>query len=329
MNPIQPSFSPLPINSLEQTISKAQAEKTFWGLGDKFWMQMIDGKFHQYGPMVFDEGLHGREKELGFFNSLKTGCDFAAAHLTEKPTLHFYKELHKKLCAHFTGTYEDQTAMNGQDAGVFRSKFCTTNTILTGKSDISKEMEEHYKNYFAPNYLIFSKLNPENIMREYAKSKPIVENWEAEWETRVNTINAYIMECCEKLGIPQIAILTYTKDRDMRHFGVIYAITSPEEHEKITEKLFDQYNAKIQEAASKEDKLKAIAELFQMLEWLHPFPDGQGRTDLVLLAKLLADEGFNPPILEEPYTSTWTMPEDWLQYLKRGLERWQEARKTV
>ena len=44
-------------------------------------------------------------------------------------------------------------------------------------------------------------------------------------------------------------------------------------------------------------KLKILLKLIQDLEWTHPFPDGQGRTDLVLLSKLLCDQGFHPSIL--------------------------------
>jgi hypothetical protein len=81
------------ISNLIQTIqfnqilpTKEKSQQIFWGLGDNFWKQMIDGKFHQFGPMVFDEGLHKGPKEPGFFASLKEGCTFASEHLTEKLT---------------------------------------------------------------------------------------------------------------------------------------------------------------------------------------------------------------------------------------------------
>jgi hypothetical protein len=61
-----------------------------------------------------------------------------------------------------------------------------------------------------------------------------------------------------------------------------------------------------------------------LLDWLHPFQDGQGRTDLVLLSKLLVAEGFTPAILDDPYMSTISLLTDWASYLKRGMKRWEE-----
>ncbi|QLH37514.1 MAG: Fic family protein [Parachlamydiaceae bacterium] len=62
-----------------------------------------------------------------------------------------------------------------------------------------------------------------------------------------------------------------------------------------------------------------MADFYQKLEWIHPFMDGQGRTDLVLLSKLLCDEGFNPPILMQPYISSWEPLETWKDYLKMAF----------
>ena len=80
-----PSISPTP------EVAKA----IFWGLGDQFWKQIIDFKYQQYGPQVFDEGLHGDTIEPGFFQSLLNGCHFVSAHMTEEPSVQFYKDLHK------------------------------------------------------------------------------------------------------------------------------------------------------------------------------------------------------------------------------------------
>ncbi len=122
--------------------SKEQAQRTFWGLGDRFWMQMIDGKYHRYGPMVFDEALHKRSKEPGFFASLKKGCEFAAEHLTEKLTVPFYRQLHKELCSHFKGD-ENDTKMTADKAGSFREEFCVAKI---GIQMLNEDALEHYLN---------------------------------------------------------------------------------------------------------------------------------------------------------------------------------------
>lgn len=112
---------PIPVLPVSPLPTKEAAEKIFWGLNDRFWMQMIDGKYHEYGPMVFDEGLHQGGKEAGFYQSLKAGCEFASAHLTERLTVDFYTGLHKQLCGHFKGK-ENNTGMTADSVGTLKTK---------------------------------------------------------------------------------------------------------------------------------------------------------------------------------------------------------------
>lgn len=109
---------------------------------------------------------------------------------------------------------------------------------------------------------------------------------------------------------------------------------------KVENYTFDRYNQQIEELNDKlkkttspeeiklirDEKLTAIGYLFQVMQWLHPFIDGQGRTDLVLLSKLLTEQGFNPAILEEPYVSSWSTLEEWKNYLISGMKHWQNER---
>ena len=121
---------------------------------------------------------------------------------------------------------------------------------------------------------------------------------------------------------------------------VHYSYSGSEDHERITQKLFDRYNRKMREVNTllkdcpneveskrlREEKIDLIADLYQLLEWLHPFQDGQGRTDLVLLAKLLSDQGFNPAILEEPYFSSTATPAQWRAHLREGIQRFRDMK---
>ncbi len=119
---------------------------------------------------------------------------------------------------------------------------------------------------------------------------------------------------------------------------VIYTYKDPVVIEEITNKLIHDYNQKIgllpldpfaRNQEENELALRYIAELFQRLEWLHPFFDGQGRTDLVLLSKLLTENGFNPTILYDPYFSSFQPLDKWITYLKSGIEAWKEELKKV
>lgn len=120
---------------------QAAALKTFWGLGDRWWEQFIDGKFHCHRSMVFDRGLHRSLKESGYLQSLLIGAQFAADHLGEPLTLDFYKGLHRNLCQHFQGK-SNNTLMNAEEAGEFRNvmPICSVSKI----KNLSTDAAYHY-----------------------------------------------------------------------------------------------------------------------------------------------------------------------------------------
>ncbi len=76
-----------------------------------------------------------------------------------------------------------------------------------------------------------------------------------------------------------------------------------------------------------ENVIKLIARLYAELEWAHPWIDGQGRTDLIVLNGLLCREGMHPCILDEPYFSTGNDVEQWITYLKQGLARFEQVQQ--
>ncbi len=66
-------------------------------------------------------------------------------------------------------------------------------------------------------------------------------------------------------------------------------------------KLITQYNKDIELAQSNTDKIIAIADFVHKADLLHPFPDGNVRTFVFIIAnKLLLMNGFPPAIFEEP-----------------------------
>lgn len=345
--------------------SKEQAHKTFWSLGNEFWMQIIDGKYHQHGPMVFDDSLHQGFKEPGFFNSLKNGCEFASQHLTEKLSMQFYKDLHKILCSHFKGK-ENNTNMHADETGSFRDDFAVCKIDLEVLNDEAREnylIMQLYKMCFEENapdeeysstlgvyikkYQKFHTCAPEwvekklhywknqtgiseTLQKEYQKSKILVEEYQKIWGSKINELNSNLSNVCHTMSIDNIASFRIINNTTLY---VDYAKLGPEKHDQIVQVLFDNYNNKINKINSNaqkshlktqsvNEKIEAIANLFQMLEWLHPFQDGQGRTDLVLQAKLLCEVGANPAILNEPFISTYSLLPEWKEYLLSGIENW-------
>lgn len=365
--------------------SKEQAKEAFWGLGDRFWMQTIDGKFHLHGPFVFDRGLHGGVIEPGFLESLKKGCEFAAEHLTEKLTVSFYKGLHQGLCSHFKGE-ENNTEISADRTGVFRDRDISSRFSITNIS------EEAWKNYLVLEIYARSisektalsneeflsvcyeclkerslQINPEwikhwklewegeknvrqKIYSQFTASKEWVAKWEEDWNKRIEEINSYVSDLCLSMNVCAFVSISKAEQELLLEYNGLFSSEfeklvqmasgslneNPEKIDKIVQVLFDRYNQKIgeinlklagivikdQEKQLLEEKIEAIAELFQLLEWLHPFLDGQGRVDLVLQAKLLSEEGIVPAILEQPYFSSYSLLPEWKKYLLHGIECW-------
>ena len=169
------------------------------------------------------------------------------------------------------------------------------------------------------------------LEKEATKSKAWITQWEAEWRQKVVRLQIYIDIISGELSIQPLCQLR------LQGHTITFSYTSkPEELEKIVEDLFNRYNEKIvfintkakyfntdqQIQKLQRERISAIAELFQLLEWLHPFGDGQGRTDVVLLGKLLTEQGLNPSILDDPYFSSHHPLEEWEDYLLAGIERW-------
>jgi len=153
-------------------------------------------------------------------------------------------------------------------------------------------------------------------------------------DEEVKVINNELKKISEILEIktPLASIKRYAP-HDLNVY-VHYQYKNAETIEEIVNKLFDEYYKTVEQPTSSVEKkqeltLNAIAALFQKLEWLHPFADGQGRTDLILLSKLLVEQGFTPAILYDPYFSTTSTLNDWVDYLKQGMVIWKKENKKT
>lgn len=133
--------------------------------------------------------------------------------------------------------------------------------------------------------------------------------------------------------------------RTIRSFYIVYPCSTPSRQESITQRLIDIFDARLMrlqketcralqanaplpqaKQAYQEKVCRLIADLFAQLEWAHPWTDGQGRTDLVVLNGLLCQAGLHPAILDDPYYSTGCPVDQWLSYLKAGLKKWEELK---
>jgi hypothetical protein len=341
-------------------VSKEISEKVYCGLGEtNWWKQLYDGKYHQLGPKVFDEGLHGKKTEPGYYDSARRAFEFAKHHLNEKINVEFYRNLHKEACAHFKGN-ADNTEMNAHDAGSFRSNDSSGVRCKIGlrwrmevfdrnrltndgrRKDVIKDyaiLMNSYGDKILEGIADMTLHDKEIWLRKFTitveEAKEIGILIQSKFKSMQETLDQWKQDPILKKAVPRI-------DFDSEQLNISYR--EPRWHnfsfDEVIPYLFETFNrslaeideelvnTSLNEQSRKESlihkKLVLIADLFQKLELMHPFPDGQGRTDLLLLSKLLAENGFTPAILDEPYMSSFSSLEDWVDYLIEGMQKWQK-----
>jgi hypothetical protein len=319
------------------SIPKSQAKMIFSGLKQNSWKQIYDAKWQKHGPLVFDKGLHGGHIEPGYYQSILNAHQFAEKHLCEPLTINFYRKLHQVACAHFKGA-ENSTHFESEKAGTFRT--CEVSQTLFGLIELYNFYEKDSQ-----------KMHP-RIFNEYSeiKTKPLVwydNDDKKRIETLLNRGQIHIItydnfQKIDKVVLKAFDDLSQYTEMSKQVFGAAaypgiqiiknnLCLCYPLKNlETSLEMIFNHFNQKISEIQQEaedindkdERKLRLIADLYQKLEWLHPFIDGQGRTDLILLSKLLSEHGFNPAILDEPYVSSYVPLADWCKYLREGMSKW-------
>lgn len=83
-------------------------------------------------------------------------------------------------------------------------------------------------------------------------------------------------------------------------------------------------NKAIAAAKSDDEKLTVIATHIQMIEQLHPFPDANLRTCVVLLQRLLIQNGFLPTMLNDPNQFDAYDVDTLVKEIKVGMDRTQQ-----
>lgn len=357
--------------------SSSAMSQVFFGLKENWWKQVYDGEYHRYGWEVFDKGLHGRNVEPGFYNSIKKASEYAGEQLGSPLTIECYKRIHTIACAHFPEVDRRVINVDKADIDNFRNNPCGSarnlakepyhpenseeseirrinfallyrvqealrlNERISTETGSKREWDAHplecrkrVMSLFMEDENYFKKKGFD-VRRFFDKGNPFYESVIQSKESVTKQLKTTQKKL--KLSKPFATLRIDASNEEILVF-IKYNYKDPEKIEKILHLLIDQFNKKMRSLPSnpndrsiEENKfaLGMIAELFQNLEWLHPFFDGQGRTDLVLLAKLLTEQGFNPSILYYPYFSTFEPLEKWIAYLEKGIEAWKKEREDT
>jgi prophage maintenance system killer protein len=89
--------------------------------------------------------------------------------------------------------------------------------------------------------------------------------------------------------------------------------------------IMDSYDQTIAAAHTRDQILDAIARFTQELARLHPFEDANTRTNMLLLNKLLAENGLPLAIVDDPKNFYLNKLSAWRAKIEAGMAKWQSA----
>lgn len=129
----------------------------------------------------------------------------------------------------------------------------------------------------------------------------------------------------DRRGRAEMSVSTFPGDvADTHRIALMRRPTA--EVQAMVADILQTYYRKIETAEDRSGRLKIIAETHQLLERLHAFKDANTRTNLLVLNKLLTEQGYHPVILDDPNTSYLVSTEEWVTEIERGLQRWKDLK---
>lgn len=269
------------------------ARSQFWILKDNWWKQIIDASDHKHGQWVFDKGLHGHGAELGFYDGILRGSKYLMDRIGDEFNINTYKGTHHMACSHFDGN------RNGVLCEAYEvDRFRTQNIYCNERKSITSDGE------YAREYSTKIRQEISAIAINIKARRPFATCLHSEEAYMIMYLDYESEKECEELTIE--IIKQYNEN-----MNALYQILRHKYDDGVAfDELKKHYNYQT---------ISNIAKLYATLEWQHPWRDGQGRTDLIILNGLLCKEGLTSVFLWDPYYSTYNTIGDWITYLRYNL----------
>lgn len=271
----------------------------FFVLGKEQWHLYIDEDDHRFGPMVYDEGTHDGTVEKGYLECMEAGALFTFAHLNK------------------TFSIEEDL-----------ERYIALNEIVYGHDDdgggnLRCREPEYYTQREMGDYSSY-KIHCGTDSRHWPDAgwSKVHTLWKEINHSSLEIIHYFEGEDvpgyygCRK--ITQASQLTEAEEGDL--LTLFFIIRN--DVTKLVEKIFKKYKREIPKARTRHQKLKIIAEKHQNLERLHPFVNGNTRTNLIELYKDLVENNFTPCLLPNtPNKVYFNCNEQWIKQIRSGLEK--------
>ena len=273
-------------------------------LGPETWRMHVDWEDQDFGAQVYDEGLHGGREEPGYMENCLAMHEAAADALGAPLDGEGYERLQNGALG-FRGAWAVEYDLSPRQL--------TRHWSRADAGVLGELSPRHYRRIrhrhwevAAFDYLYGDDLdgfiadNPviaEILMAKYGADPPFdadlldrefmrVEVSLIEGPKRPDTVKAMI-------------------DRRLADFDAIMTAI---------------------DADDRDARLLEIARLHRWFEYLHPFRDGNTRLSIMVLNKVLVEQGFVPVVLAQRNDAPFNGDEAWRRYIVEGMERWRAIR---
>lgn len=306
----RPAANPSRRSSVLAPDEAAAKRAEFDALGKETWRMYVDWEDQEFGPEVYDKGLHGGLNEPGYLENALMTHRAVAATLGQRLDGRRYEALH-----HDALRYQGAWALNYDTTPrhLWRLREFVDRDVLSGLAPRHYRRIRHRRwETAAFNYLYG------NDMEAFVRDNPLV----AEVLIR-------------KYG-PRPRITAHQMDRDFFRIEVslLEGDRTPGAVRAMLDRRFEQFYRRMEELTGsglRDDdlevaKLLEIAKQHRWLEYLHPYSDGNTRVSLLVLNKLLLENGFSPAILAQRNDAPYNSDASWSRVIREGMERWQAIR---
>jgi hypothetical protein len=237
----------------------------------------VDGRFHEDGQGWYDYEFRQESCIPALFKGLKV----AFSHLNNKVvTTQLIKDIHKQvaenvcLSSEYSGNFRDSYTVN-----VFHKNYDIFDE--QGFKELFSKTKESYKQTGA----CFSFVDDNYLSNLRSK---------AEYHERLEKLTGIAEENVDKIW----RIANERRDDQL----LAYRYPSYELIPELIEEACEQYNNEMLLVGSSSDdnKLDCILRFIQRIEQIHPFGDGNVRTVLLLLQRLLLQNNMLPTMMFDP-----------------------------
>lgn len=160
--------------SAKEFANFTRMHKSYNALRDYKWLECIDECHRRFGETVYDEGLHGKQIEPGYMNSMRNVFSFLDLRLHWDLTPDLYLKIHAIACAHFKNPGSSSfTHCSADQVGQFRD----SHNIIHWNTDwmtetclaefTSLDLGEYDSTAKTLNYKVFSSLEIRARLKDF------------------------------------------------------------------------------------------------------------------------------------------------------------------